>query len=99
MAVYTEVPDEALAAFLAAYEIGDLLSYKGIAEGVENTNFILHTTTGSYILTLYEKRVDPAELPYFLGLMDHLAARGLPCPTPVHGRDGVALRQLCGRPQ
>ena len=98
MAVYTEVPDEALAAFLAAYEIGDLLSYKGIAEGVENTNFILHTTTGSYILTLYEKRVREDDLPFFLGLMQHLAARGLACPQPIRTRDGATLGRLCGRP-
>ncbi|MBL8673642.1 MAG: homoserine kinase, partial [Rhodospirillales bacterium] len=70
----------------------------GIAEGVENTNYLLTTTRGPYMLTLYEKRVDPRDLPFFLGLMDHLAARGIPCPTPVHGRDGVALRELAGRP-
>jgi len=98
MAVYTEVSDEALRAFLAEYELGGLLAFRGIAEGVENSNYALRTDRGDFILTLYEKRVDPAELPYFLGLMDHLAARGLPCPTPVHGRDGVALRELCGRP-
>jgi homoserine kinase type II len=98
MAVYTEVADEALRAFLADYDLGDLLAYRGIAEGVENSNYALRTSAGDFILTLYEKRVDPADLPYFLGLMDHLAAGGLPCPLPVHGRDGVALRHLAGRP-
>ena len=98
MAVYTEVPDEALGAFLAEYEIGDLLSYKGIAEGVENTNFFLHTTTGNFILTLYEKRVAEADLPFFLGLMEHLASRGLACPQPIRTRAGTALGRLCGRP-
>lgn len=98
MAVYTEVTDEQLRAFLAGYDLGGLLAFRGIAEGVENSNYALRTEHGDFILTLYEKRVDPAELPYFLGLMDHLAARGLPCPTPVHGRDGTALRELCGRP-
>jgi homoserine kinase type II len=98
MAVYTEVSDESLRAFLGDYGIGGLLAFRGIAEGVENSNYALRTDQGDFILTLYEKRVDPAELPYFLGLMDHLAARGLPCPVPVRGRDGVALRQLCGRP-
>ena len=73
-------------------------SCKGIAEGVENCNYLLHTEPGSYILTLYEKRVARADLPFFLGLMDHLAARGIACPTPIHGRDGEALRELCGRP-
>ncbi|WP_311274129.1 homoserine kinase [Methylobacterium sp. WCS2018Hpa-22] len=98
MAVYTEVSDEALTAFLSEYEIGTLLSYKGIAEGVENTNFFLHTTAGSYILTLYEKRVNAGDLPFFLNLMQHLAARGLACPQPIARRDGVALGTLCGRP-
>ncbi len=98
MAVYTEVSDDALRAFLADYGLGELQAFRGIAEGVENSNYAVKTTTGDYILTLYERRVDPAELPYFLGLMDHLAAQGLACPTPVHGRDGVALRALAGRP-
>jgi homoserine kinase type II len=71
---------------------------QGITEGVENSNYILLTERGRFILTLYEKRVVPTDLPFFLGLMDHLAAKGVPCPTPVHGRDGAALRTLCGRP-
>jgi len=98
MAVYTEVGDEELNHFSANYDIGEFLSCKGIAEGIENSNFALTTTTGNFILTLYEKRVDPDDLPFFLGLMDHLAEAGIPCPTPVHGKDGEALRQLCGRP-
>ena len=98
MAVYTEVSDAALADFLSAYAIGTLLSYKGIAEGVENSNFFLHTTGGSYILTLYEKRVREQDLPFFIGLMEHLSARGLACPQPVRDRTGQALGQLCGRP-
>jgi homoserine kinase type II len=98
MAVYTEVSDEELTAFLARYDIGSLLSFKGIAEGVENSNFLLKTDAGQYILTLYEKRVHPGDLPFFLGLMKHLAGRGLPCPTPVHDRFGAALQELAGRP-
>jgi homoserine kinase type II len=98
MAVYTEVPDGELVAFLGQYEIGRVVSCKGIAEGVENSNFLLQTDQGSYILTLYEKRVARADLPFFLGLMDHLASRGIVCPTPVKGSDGEALRELCGRP-
>jgi len=98
MAVYTEVSDEALRAFLTEYELGELLAFRGIAEGVENSNFALKTSGGDFILTLYEKRVDPAELPWFLGLMRHLSAHGLSCPLPVAGRDGSALRSLCGRP-
>ena len=98
MAVYTEVSDEDLRAFLASFEIGEVLSFKGIAEGVENSNYLLRTTGGSYILTLYEKRVAPRDLPFFLGLMEHLAKKGFHCPTPVHGRNGEALHELCGRP-
>lgn len=98
MAVYTEVGDDELEAFIAEYDLGAILSCKGIAEGVENTNYLIQTETGSYILTLYEKRVAEADLPFFLGLIEHLAGKGIPCPTPVHGRDGVALRRLCGRP-
>ena len=98
MAVYTEVSDEELEAFLADYDIGEAVSFKGIAEGVENTNYVLTTTRGQYMLTLYEKRVDPRDLPFFLGLMDHLAERGINCPRPIHGRDGKALRTLAGKP-
>src|SRR5690606_20980273 len=92
MAVYTEVADEELEAFVAEYRIGRVLACKGIAEGVENSNFLLQTDAGVYILTLYEKRVRPEDLPFFLALMEHLATRGIPCPTPVHGIDGKALR-------
>ena len=98
MAVYTEVPDGELAAFVKAYDIGEVISCKGIAEGVENSNFLMHTTKGSFILTLYEKRVHREDLPFFLGLMEHLAAKGLICPTPIKATDGEALRELCGRP-
>src|ERR1700694_4033607 len=98
MAVYTDVAAEELAAFLSAYELGDLLAYKGIAEGVENSNFLLHTGRGHFILTLYEKRVATNDLPFFLGLMEHLAARGLTCPQPVKNRKGETLGQLAGRP-
>lgn len=98
MAVYTEVSDEELDAFVGTYDIGGLLSYKGIAEGVENSNFLIHTETGSYILTLYEKRVNPNDLPFFLGLKDHLSANGLNCPTPVKNKQGKTLGHLAGRP-
>ena len=98
MAVYTDVPDDELAAFVAEYDLGAVTAFKGIAEGVENSNFLLRTERGSYILTLYEKRVRAEDLPFFLGLMEHLAGRGFACPTPVRGRDGIALRRLCNRP-
>ena len=98
MAVYTTIDEASLSAFLAAYEIGEAVALEGITEGVENSNYLLLTARGRFILTLYERRVDPADLPFFLGLMDHLAAREVPCPTPVHARDGAALRSLCGRP-
>jgi homoserine kinase type II len=98
MAVYTDVAAEDLAAFLADYDIGELLSYKGIAEGVENSNFLVHASGGYFILTLYERRVAPHDLPFFLGLMEHLAARGITCPQPVKNRRGKVLGSLAGRP-
>jgi homoserine kinase type II len=98
MAVYTDVAAEEVAAFLSAYDLGDLLAYKGIAEGVENSNFLLHTSRGYFILTLYEKRVAANDLPFFLGLMEHLAARGLTGPQPVKNRKGETLGRLAGRP-
>ncbi len=98
MAVYTEVPDDELSAFVAGYDIGAVLAAKGIAEGVENSNFLLHTETGFFILTLYEKRVRESDLPFFIGLMEHLAAKGLVCPQPVKNRKGEALGRLAGRP-
>jgi len=98
MAVYTEVTAEDLDSFLAAYDIGAPLVFKGIAEGVENSNYYLRTEGGAYILTLYEKRVRADDLPFFLGLMEHLAKRGLPCSTPVRGRDGEIYRVLKHRP-
>ncbi|PNG24700.1 homoserine kinase [Methylocella silvestris] len=98
MAVYTEVSDADLAAFLEHYDLGRVRALKGIAEGVENSNFILSTETGVYILTLYEKRVEEGCLPFFLSLLDHLAARGLNCPQPVRMRSEGALGRLAGRP-
>lgn len=98
MAVYTDVSDEELEAFIGSYTIGALTSFKGIAEGVENSNYLVHTETGPYILTLYEKRVRREDLPYFLALMEHLAARGISCPLPIKDREGRALKELAGRP-
>jgi homoserine kinase type II len=98
MAVYTDVAADELAEFLSRYDIGELLSYKGIAEGVENSNFLLHTSRGSFFLTLYEKRVAVGDLPFFLGLMGHLARHGISCPQPVKMRDSETLGTLAGRP-
>jgi homoserine kinase type II len=98
MAVYTDVTADDLTRFLSGYDIGELLSYKGIAEGVENSNFLVHTGAGTFILTLYEKRVAEADLPFFLGLMEHLAARGITCPQPVKNKQGGMLGKVAGRP-
>ena len=98
MAVYTDVTADDLTHFLAGYDIGELLAYKGIAEGVENSNFLVHTGAGNFILTLYEKRVAEGDLPFFLGLMEHLATRGITCPQPVRNRHGGVLGRLAGRP-
>ncbi|MDR1827191.1 MAG: homoserine kinase [Methylobacteriaceae bacterium] len=98
MAVYTDVGDDALTEFLSAYDLGAVLAFKGIAEGVENSNFYLKTEAGSFILTLYEKRVREEQLPFFLNLMEHLAAHGISCPQPIRNRSGTALGHLAGRP-
>ncbi|QIB33407.1 homoserine kinase [Ancylobacter pratisalsi] len=98
MAVYTDVAPEELESFLATYDIGRLRAFKGIAEGVENSNYLLQTEAGSFILTLYEKRVNPDDLPFFIDLMEHLASRGIDCPQPVKNRTGTALGTLAGRP-
>ena len=98
MAVYTVVTAEALTTLLARYDVGSLVSAKGIAEGVENTNYMVDTTKGRYILTLYEKRVDEAELPFFLSLTDHLADSGLAVPRAIADRDGLQLQNVAGRP-
>ncbi|MFN3224637.1 MAG: homoserine kinase [Hyphomicrobiales bacterium] len=98
MAVYTDVSDDDLDAFLADYDLGEVLAFKGIAEGVENSNFLLRTEAGTYILTLFEKRVNAGDLPFFLDLMRHLFDRGLNCPLPITRRDGAVLGELCGRP-
>ena len=98
MAVYTDINEDDLRQFLKAYDVGELLSYRGIAEGVENSNFLLHTEKFPLILTLYEKRVDEGDLPFYLGLMQHLADRGLSCPLPLARDDGAPYGRLCGRP-
>ena len=98
MAVYTQVSAEALSAFLADYDVGGLVSAKGIAEGVENSNYLVDTTRARFILTLYEKRVDAGDLPFFMALLDHLAAKGLPVPPAIKDRVGVEIKKLEGRP-
>lgn len=98
MAVYTDITEVELGAFLKEYDLGELRSYRGIAEGSENSNFVMHTGEGEYILTLYEKRVEAADLPFFLGLMQHLALKGISCPQPVARRDVALIGKLAGRP-
>jgi len=98
MAVYTNVDDAALDRFLEAYDLGTVLSFAGIAEGVENSNYLLRTDRAHYILTLYEKRVDRADLPFFIEVMEVLAKSGMTCPLPVPARDGTVLQELSGRP-
>ncbi len=98
MAVYTQVDDRTLAAFLADYDVGNATSFKGIAEGVENSNYLLETTKARFILTLYEKRANPDDLPYFLDMMEHLAKHDIPAPLPIRDKTGDALRTLNGRP-
>lgn len=98
MAVYTDIAFDDLGAILAEYDIGAPKSFKGIAEGVENSNFLLTTDHGSYILTLYEKRVRAGDLPFFLGLLEHLANHGIACPLPVRTKSGGQSTTLRSRP-
>jgi homoserine kinase type II len=98
LAVYTHVSAEALGEFLARYDVGELVSAKGIAEGVENSNYLVDTTRGRFILTLYEKRVEADDLPFFMAMLDHLAERGQPVPPAIKDRAGVEIQELQGRP-
>ena len=98
MAVYTDISDEELAQLLARYELGQAQTFKGIAEGVENSNFLLETDRGRFILTIYERRVNPDDLPFFLGLMRWLADHDYPCATPMPGRDGELIQTVRGKP-
>ncbi|MEX0643899.1 MAG: homoserine kinase [Parvularculaceae bacterium] len=98
MAVYTHVSESELRAALQDYDVGELGAFRGIAEGVENTNYAVETDGGRFILTLFERRVREGDLPFFLELMGHLAKKGLPSPAPVPGKDGEALRRICGKP-
>lgn len=98
MAVYTHVSAEEMESLLAGYDAGRLVSAKGIAEGVENSNYLVDTTTGRFILTLYEKRVDAGDLPFFLALLDHLADQGQHVPRALKDRRGVQIQTVAGRP-
>ncbi|MCA8886743.1 MAG: homoserine kinase [Hyphomonadaceae bacterium] len=98
MAVYTALSDEDVAALLTRYDIGPVLSCEGIAEGVENTNYKLTTPNGRYILTIFEKRVAAADLPFFIAVMERLAARGFPAPKPIAARAGAFLTRVSGKP-
>lgn len=97
MAVYTHLGAEDLAKLIAAYDVGELVSAKGIAEGVSNSNWLIETTRARYILTMYELRIDTAQLPFFLGLLDHLSAKGCAVPRTIHDRDGAAFRMVDGK--
>lgn len=94
MAVYTHLSAEELSALIAEYDVGELVSAKGIAEGVSNSNWLVETTTSRFILTMYERRIDTADLPFFLGLLDHLSAKGCPVPRTIHDRSGAAYREI-----
>src|ERR1700743_1275674 len=99
MAVYTELSISEVRDFLSAYAVPGLASADGILSGVENTNYLLTLEDGSkLILTLFEKRVSEKDLPFFAGLMEHVAGKGVPVPGPLRARDGQALRQLKGKP-
>lgn len=98
MAVYTRVPDDALTEFVNRYALGNLEGIKDILSGVENSNFLLTLDTGKFILTIYEKRVRGEDLPFFINLMRHIAAKNIPCPTPIADKNGQVLQHLCNKP-
>lgn len=101
MAVFTKIDEALLGAFMAEYELPKLIAFKGIAAGVQNSNFLIETEGPQYILTIYEDTatgVDPDDLPYFLGLMQHLASNGISCPTPIENKQGAVLSRLAARP-
>ena len=98
MAVYTDITDEELETLLADFDIGAPLSLKGVAEGVENSNFLLETESGRFILTIYEKRVRADDLPFFLDLLTWLSRRGFPGAAPVADRQGRTLKVVRGKP-
>jgi homoserine kinase type II len=98
MAVYTDITDEELAELLADFDLGAPLSLKGVAEGVENSNFLLETEAGRFFLTVYERRVRADDLPFFLELLRWIAARGFPSATPIADRRGELLKTVRGKP-
>jgi len=98
MAVFTPLTESDIQTHLKNYDLGELHAWHGIAEGVENSNFYLETTTGRYILTLFEKRTSEADLPYFIGLMEHLATHGIYCPKPLPSRQDQLTSRLKDRP-
>jgi homoserine kinase type II len=97
MAVFTKIPTPTLHSFIAGYTLGPLVEASEIAEGIENTNYLIRTATTRAILTLFEKRVPPDDLPFFMGYMQHLAGKGIACPTPIPDAKGAILHQLCGK--
>ncbi len=97
MSVFTPVSDDEARAFLEHYTLGELERLEGIAQGVENTNYFLTTTTGEYVLTLFE-HIPRADLPFYVGLMDHLAGHDVTCPAPMRRDDGEMLAEVNGKP-
>jgi len=97
MSVYTKVTEGELAAWLKAYSVGTPVELRGIAAGIENTNYFVTTTHGRYVLTLFERLPAP-DLPFYLGLMAHLARHGIPCPAPIADRQNRLLSTLNGKP-
>ena len=101
MAVYTKLSEKELKEFFTKYDLGNLLNYKEIKEGIENTNYFIQTEKGKFILTLYEKRVDEKDLPFFISLMKNLFDNNFPSPKPIINRNGnyiseVAQKKSCG---
>lgn len=98
MAVYTRIPEAELHEFVNRYAIGNVREVKDILSGVENSNFFLTTDAGKYILTIYEKRTREEDLPFFINLMRHIAAKNIPCPAPIISASVTGVSSSAGVP-
>ena len=94
MAIYTKLSFKEVSNILKSYSLGNLKNLKGIKEGIEYTNYLLNTTNGKYILTIYEKRVNTKELPFFINLMSHLSSNKIICPKPISNNSGLYIFKI-----
>ena len=97
MAIYTKLSESKLREFFSKYNLGNFINYKEIKEGIENTNYFIETEKGKFILTLYEKRVDEKDLPFFMSLMKNLFDKNFPSPQPIINKNGNYISEISGK--